>query len=131
MDLSPPQIFYLLVLLLRAAAQQAGVFLSPVDAAWEQSVPDGSRSIPVGATIGDNSTISTAIQSINISDSDEEPVEQVVQAGTTPGGHGVNATPAALGPSEPPYPPPNRSRTRYRSSSSTSHENAHTKRRRK
>ena len=60
-DLSPPQIFYLMVLLLRAAAQQAGVFLSPVDAAWEQCVPDGSRSARAGCTIGDNSTIRTAI----------------------------------------------------------------------
>ena len=131
MDLCPPQIFYLLMLLLRAAAQQAGVFLSPVDAAWEQCVPDGSRSVPVGCTIGDNSTIRTGIQCVNISDTDEEPVEQVVQAGTTPGGNGVNASPAALGPTEPPYPPPNSSRTRHRSSSPSSHKNARTKRRRK
>ena len=65
-----------------AAAQQAGVFFSPIDAAWGQSVPDRTRSILVRATIGDNSTIGTGIQCINISDSDGEPVEQVVQAWT-------------------------------------------------
>ena len=127
----PPQIFYLMVLLLRAAAQQAGVFLSPVDAAWEQSVPDGSRSAPAGCTIGDNSTIRTAIQCVNISDSEEEPDEQVMQTGTTPGGTGANASSTAVGPREPPYPPPNRSRTRQRSSSTSSHENVRTKRSRK
>ena len=129
-DLSPPQIFYLMVLLLRAAAQQAGVFLSPVDAAWEQRVPDGSRSAPAGCTIGDNSTIRTAIQCVNISDSEEEP-DEVMQTGTTPGGNDPNASSTAVGPREPPYPPPNRSRTRQRSSSTSSHENVRAKRSRK
>jgi len=130
-DFSPPQIFYLLMLLLRAAAQQAGVFFSPIDAAWEQSVPDGSRSVPVATTIGDNSTISTAIQCVNISDSEEEIVEPVGQARTTPGGIGMAETPASFGPTEPAYPPPQRCNTRRQLSSSSSPENARTKRRRR
>ena len=129
-DLSPPQLFYLMVLLLRAIAQQAGVFLSPVDAAWEQCVPDGTRSAPAGCTIGDNSTLRTALQCVEISDSEEEPDQQVKQTGTTLSGNGENASSNVVGPREPPYPPPNRSRTRQRSSSS-SRENPRTKRGRK
>ena len=128
-DLSSAQLFYLMVLLLRAIAQQAGVFLSPVDAAWEQCVPDGTRSAPAGCTIGDNSTIQTALQCVNISDSEEEP-EHVIRTGTTPSVNGEKASSNAVGPREPPYPPPNRSRTRQRSSSS-SHENPRTKKSRK
>ena len=126
-DLSPPQLFYLMVLLLRAIAQQAGVFLSPVDAAWEQSVPDGTRSAPAGCTIGDNSTLRTALQCVEISDSDEEPDQNVKPTGSTPSGE--NASSNVVGPREPPYPPPIRSR-RQRSSSS-SRENPRTKRGRK
>ena len=127
-DLSPPQLFYLMVLLLRAIAQQAGVFLLPVDAAWEQSVPDGTRSAPAGCTIGDDSTLRTALQCVEISDSEEEPDQHVKHTGTTLSGE--NASSNVVGPREPPYPPPNRSRTRQRSSSS-SRENPRTKRGRK
>ena len=130
MDLTPPQIFYLMVLLLRAAAQQAGVYFSPIDAAWEQAVPDGTRSVPVATTIGDNATIRSGLQCINISDSEEEIVEPVGQDGTTQGGTGMTETPAPFGPTEPPYPPP-RSNTRRQRSSSSSIENARTKRRRR
>ena len=98
MDLTPPQIFYLMVLLLRAAAQQAGVYFSPIDAAWEQAVPDGTRSVPVATTIGDNATIRSGLQCINISDSEEEIVEPVGQDGTTQGGTGMTETPAPFGP---------------------------------
>ena len=117
-ELSPPQLFYLMVLLLRAIALQAGVFLSPVDAAWEQSVPDGTRSAPAGCTIGDNSTLRTALQCIQISDSEEEP-DEVRQTGTSLTGNGDRAPSNAVGPREPSYPPPNRSRTRQRSSSTS------------
>ena len=126
-DLSPPQLFYLMVVVLRAIAQQAGVFLSPVDAAWEQSVPDGTRSAPAGCTIGDNSTLRTALQCVEISDSDEEPDQNVKSTGSTPSGE--NASPNVVGPREPPYPPPIRSR-RQRSTSS-GRENPRTKRGRK
>ena len=130
MDLSPPQIFYLMVLLLRAAAQQAGVYFSPIDAAWEQGVPDGTRSVPVATTIWDNSTIRSGLQCVNISDSEEEIVEPVGQDGTAQGGIGMTETPAPFGPTELAYPPP-RSNARRQRSSSSSLENARTKRRRR
>jgi len=130
-DLTPPQIFYLMVLLLRAAAQQAGVYFSPIDAAWEQAVPDGTRSVPVATTIGDNATIRSGLECVNISDSEEEIIEPVGRDGTTEGGSGIAETPTPAGPTEPPYPPPIRSNTRRQRSSSTSFENAGAKRRRR
>lgn len=124
-ELNPAQIFYLLLVLIRAAAQQGGIFCSPIDLAWEQGVAsDASRSIPVAATIGDRSTINTGINCITISDSEEEMGESAeVGAVMVPEGTGVAAAP---------FPPPQRGRARRRrSTSSISPERVHGKRRKR
>jgi len=133
-ELNPAQIFYLLLVLIRAAAQQSGIFCSPIDLAWEQGVAsDASRSIPVAATIGDTSTINTGINCITISDSEEEMGESAeVGAVMVPEGTGVAAAAGSMVPTEPPFPPPQRGRARQRrSTSSTSPERVHGKRRKR
>ena len=119
-ELSPPQLFYIMVMCLRALAVQAGVFMSPADLAWEQANPNGSSG-PAGCTIGDNSTLGTALQCVEISDSDEEQDPNVKQTESARGG-------AVEGPKEPPYPPPSRRRQR---SSSSSRGDSRTKKARK
>lgn len=139
MELNPAQIFYLLLVLIRAAAQQSGIFCSPIDIAWEQGhASDASRSIPVAATIGDRSTINTGAKCITINDSEEEGMCESATVGTpmVPEGTGESEAVGSLVPSEPPYPPPGRAQEhpwrppRRRSSSSTSEpERVHGKRR--
>ena len=125
-ELSPPQLFYIMLMCLRALALQAGVFISPADLAWEQSNPNGTGSAPAGCTIGDNSTLGTALQCVEISDSEEDPDQNVKQTESARGSANVPAK--VEGPREPSYPPPRRRRQR---SSSTSCENPRTKKGRK
>ena len=118
-ELSPPQLFYIMVMCLRAIALQAGVFLSPVDSAWEQSNPKGTGSAPAGCTIGDQSTLGTALQCVEISDSEEEPDQNVQQPGPSMCGEKSSAN--VEGPKEPSYPPPSRRRRKRSTSSSREH----------
>ena len=121
MELNPAQIFYLLLVLLRAAAQQSGIFCSPIDIAWEQGhASDASRSIPVAAMIGDRSTINTGTNRTTISDSEEEMGESAaVGASMVPEGTGEVAAAGSMVPTEPPFPPPQRGRARQRRSTSS------------
>ena len=111
-ELQPPQLIYIMLMCLRALALQAGVFVSPADISWEQANPNGTNG-PVGCTIGDGSNLGSALQCIEVSDSDSDPKEKKSESASGK----AHVPKKDDGPREPPYPPPRRRKQRSSSSS--------------